>query len=266
MNFLIKGSNFVEKEGLLKVVGFGEKNLKYIGFDILKIKEGESFELFKKSCEIAIVILKGYCKVRAANQNFTKSIKRSNIFDENATAIYIPLNEKVIIDATKDTEIGVCYSKTNIQKELFIIEPDQIKSRTVGKDNYTRTVRDIIDIKSDTDKMLIGETLSENGNWSSFPPHKHDRDFPRIESKFEEIYHFRFQPTQGFAFQNIYTEDEKINEVLSIKDYDSVVIPKGYHPVVGCPGYKVYYLWILGGLKRDTYKLFEEEKHSWINS
>ncbi len=265
MKLLFKGSDYIKARGLSKIVT-GKNSLKYIGFDILRINKGESFELSKESCELVVIIFEGICKVRAVKKKFEKIIKRSSVFSEDATAIYVPLNEAIMLKAVEYTEIGICYSQTNIEKELYIVEPENVKNRIVGKGNYKRIVKDIIYGKFDADKLLIGETMSNDGNWSSFPPHKHDRDVEGKETRFEEVYHFRIQPIQGIALQNIYTEDRKISEAIVVENCDTVIIPKGYHPVVGYSGYMIYYLWILGGLKRDKFISFEEETHSWIDS
>ncbi|MCL4416304.1 MAG: 5-deoxy-glucuronate isomerase [Actinobacteria bacterium] len=265
MNLLVKSSNYVSREGIVNIVSSnGSSDLKYIGLDILKLEKGNSFSSIKNGIETAVAFSSNICSIELENVKYENIGWRDDIFEENATAVYIPSGEKFSIKALENIEAGICYAKSDKKKVPFLVKPENVRTREVGKDNYKRFVKDIIYDIHDVDKFIIGETISKNGNWSSFPPHKHDRDMLPIESKFEEIYLFRMYPSQGFAIQKIYTEDGGIDETYTIKDYDSVIIPRGYHPVVGCPGYKVYYFWILGGEKRE-YKLFEDEKHSWIN-
>ena len=114
MDLLIKSSQIIKEEGLFEIVSLGKSGLEHIGFDILKIKEGNIFKLKKEYCETVIIILKGHCKVRSINQDFNKIMKRSSVFNENASAIYIPLNEEVEIDAKSDTEIGIGYADIKI--------------------------------------------------------------------------------------------------------------------------------------------------------
>ncbi len=85
--------------------------------------------------------------------------------------------------------------------------------------------------------------------WSSFPPHKHDTSVPGVEAKMEEIYLFRINPEKGFGTQTIYKNGS--SSTFTIKDYDAVTIPWGYHPVSASPGTSLYYLWFLAGKNRE---------------
>jgi len=263
MNLLIKSDNYNIEEGIINIVPIKKSILKYIGFGILKLKKGNSYNLVEKNVETVAVILYGKCSIKLNKISNEYICYRNNIFEEKATAVYIPRNEEFIIKAIEDCEIALCYARSSKNKKPFIVNPRDIKERSIGSDNFKRIARDIISEDNDVDRLYLGETISVDGNWSSFPPHKHDRDAFPIESKLEEIYHFRFYPPQGFCIQRIYTKDLNIDETYLIRNYDSIIIPKGYHPVVGCPGYKLYYLWLLGGRKRQ-YMLYEDEEHAWI--
>ena len=97
---------------------------------------------------------------------------------------------------------------------------------------------------------MVGETLNPPGGWSSYPPHKHDVDDPPREAIYEEVYFFRIQPEGGFGIQRVYERREgadALNEVLVVEDGDTVIIPRGYHPVVAAPGYQLSYVWALRG-------------------
>ena len=85
--------------------------------------------------------------------------------------------------------------------------------------------------------MLVVEVITPGGHWSSYPPHKHDRDALPDKSYLEETYYHRLKPPQGFAFQRIYTEDGSLDEALTVKDGDVVLVPRGYHPVGAPHGY-----------------------------
>ena len=75
------------------------------------------------------------------------------------------------------------------------------------------------------------------GHWSSYPPHKHDRDALPEESFLEETYYHRVAPAHGFALQRVYTADRSLDETLAVGDRDSVLVPRGYHTVSAPPGY-----------------------------
>jgi 5-deoxy-glucuronate isomerase len=112
--------------------------------------------------------------------------------------------------------------------------------------------------------LIIGETFNPPGNWSSSPPHKHDRDDPPREEKFEEVYFYRLDPPQGFALQRVYSADGDLDVCYAVKHNDAVVLPRGYHPVVAAPGYRLYYLWVLAGQSRNPV-WSEDPAHSWIH-
>ncbi len=262
MNLFIKGNYGRIEEGIIKIAHLG-KHLKHIGFDLLRLKKGNHIDFKNENVETAVVLFKGKFSLIIEGEKFDDIPGRDNVFQEEASAAYIPLNTKFRIIAKQNMEAAICYGKASKTHKPFIIKPQDVRIKEVGKENYFRYVKDIIYDKHQVDNLKIGETVSFDGNWSSFPPHKHDRDRPPIESKLEEIFLFRIEPPKGFAVQKVYTEERDIDETYTMHDYDSVLIPRGYHPVVGFPGYKILYFWILGGEKR-YWKVFEDENHSWI--
>ena len=153
---------------------------------------------------------------------------------------------------------------TKIKKEPCLVTPDKVKERIVGKDNWQRTVYDVLCPEQvDCAHLLMGETINPSGNWSSYPPHKHDCDNLPTEAKLEEIYFFQVNPEQGFGFQRIYTHGDSVDETFTVTHNTLVVIPQGYHPVVAAPGYQLYYLWVLAGEKR-VLQPCDDPNHCWI--
>jgi 5-deoxy-glucuronate isomerase len=109
--------------------------------------------------------------------------------------------------------------------------------------------------------LLVGETFNEPGQWSSFPPHKHDGDDG--EPALEEVYYYRFDRPDGFGFQGLY-EANGYAEAVFLKHGSIVGIPRGYHPVCAAPGYRLYYLWALVGEPRQL-AMHEDPVHRWLN-
>ena len=108
---------------------------------------------------------------------------------------------------------------------------------------------------------MLGETINPPGNWSSYPPHKHDRHAPPEEVALEEVYYYRFKPEGGFGVQLIYDDHDERAQV--VRDGDVVAIPSGYHPVVAAPGYSLYYLWVMAGEGRELAPFFDP-RHVWV--
>jgi 5-deoxy-glucuronate isomerase len=125
-------------------------------------------------------------------------------------------------------------------------------------------VRNILpDASHDAESLLVVEVITPPGHWSSYPPHKHDRDALPQESQLEETYYHRLDPPQGFGFQRVYTDDRSLDETLCFGDRDVVLVPRGYHPVGAPHGYTLYYLNVMAGPRR-VWKFHNDPDHAWI--
>jgi 5-deoxy-glucuronate isomerase len=143
-----------------------------------------------------------------------------------------------------------------------IVTPDGVKVAARGRGHYTREVHNILVDDPHARRLMVGETFNPPGNWSSFPPHKHDgRDG---EPVLEEVYYYRVDPPQGFGQQMMYTADGEC-VTHTVRDGDAVLLPYGYHPVAAPPGYQLYYLWALAGERRNL-ALYEDPTHQWIHT
>ena len=113
------------------------------------------------------------------------------------------------------------------------------------------------------DSLLVTEVYTPQGNWSSYPSHRHDEDdFPRM-TYLEETYYHRLNPATGFSFQRVYTEDGEIDEAMAVKNHDLVLVPKGHHPCAAPYGYDLYYLNVMAGPRRN-WRFQNDPDHDWI--
>jgi len=167
------------------------------------------------------------------------------------------------LSAESDFEAAIAFVPGNGDGEIKLVPPSEVRTREVGRDNWFRYVYDVIDERIPAARLIMGETVNPPGNWSSYPPHKHDVDNLPQESDMEEVYYFKVDPVQGFGIQRIYTQDRSVDEAHIIENDTAVSIPEGYHPVVAGAGYKVYYLWVLAGEKR-VLKMNDDPAHAWI--
>jgi 5-deoxy-glucuronate isomerase len=144
-----------------------------------------------------------------------------------------------------------------------VIGPDKVTQEVRGKGSNTRHVTNILPETEPADSLLVVEVLTPAGNTSSYPPHKHDKnDLPR-ESLLEETYYHRLNPSQGFGFQRVYTDDRSLDEAMAVENGDVVLVPKGYHPTATCHGYDLYYLNVMAGPVR-TWKFHNAKEHEWL--
>jgi len=189
------------------------------------------------------------------------SVSRANVFDERATALYLPPGRTLVVTADTALEAILVSTPAPPGGEPAIVSAAQIEPQARGKASYSRDVHNIFVTDTHVRRLMVGETFNPPGNWSSFPPHKHDGK--NGEPVLEEVYHFRVDPAQGFGHQTLYTEDGE-NVTHTVKDGDAVLLPYGYHPVSAPPGYRLYYLWAMAGAERRL-ALYEDPAHSWIH-
>jgi 5-deoxy-glucuronate isomerase len=133
-----------------------------------------------------------------------------------------------------------------------------------GKGANTRFVNNIaMEGRDVADSLLVTEVFTPPGNWSSYPSHRHDEDdFPRM-TFLEESYYHRVNPEQGFAIQRVYTEDGSLDETMTVKNHDVVLVPRGHHPCAAPYGYELYYLNVMAGPLRK-WRFENDPDHNWI--
>ncbi len=145
-----------------------------------------------------------------------------------------------------------------------IVTPADHRVADVGSGNWARQVRTILGPEHAAGRLIVGETVNPPGNWSSYPPHKHDEDNPPHEVQLEEVYYFKFDPPGGFGVQLRYDgKGDPADEVFVVRDGDVAIIKSGYHPVVGAPGYAFYYLWVMAGHGRRMAPALDP-RHAWV--
>jgi 5-deoxy-glucuronate isomerase len=144
-----------------------------------------------------------------------------------------------------------------------MIEPSAMNRYTRGQGLNSRQVCDILPESAPAEHLLVVEVTTPSGHSSSYPPHKHDCDNAPAESALEETYYHRLNPSQGFAFQRVYTDDRSIDESMAVEDNDVFIVPRGYHPVVVPYGYDSYYLNVMAGPQRNWY-FKNDPMHEWM--
>lgn len=254
------------QDGFGLIVDPKAAGLEYLRFGLLRLASGNWAGSTSRDEEAVAVILSGACTVRADGQgnSIEEAIRREGVFSGKPTAAYLPSNCRFEIAASQPTQVAVCWSAhAEGAGQIALVRPDDVSTRMVGDHVWKRKIYDILGSNVPAKRLLVGETFNEPGNWSSYPPHKHDVDAMPDEVKQEEVYHFRVNPPQGFGFQRIYTADGSLDQAFAIRDGDTVVIPRGYHPVAAAPGYSVYYLWMIAGSER-VMRPRDDPAHAWV--
>jgi 5-deoxy-glucuronate isomerase len=222
-------------------------------------RAGATHILHTQDQETVIDVLSGTCAMTLARSTERSAYEvvgqRSSPFDGPPTMVYIPRGMDVTITCTAAPLHAVLVSvPSRSDTAPALITPEDVSAAPFGRNNWQRSVYPSVGLDVQADRIMMGETHTPSGNWSSYPPHKHDEDNPPEEVLSEEIYHFLIDPPHGFGMQRLWTapgHPEPINEAYPLRDGDTVAIPRGYHPTVVAPGFRMVTVWAYAGDERS---------------
>ncbi|MBP1041201.1 5-deoxy-glucuronate isomerase [Vagococcus sp. BWB3-3] len=239
--------------------------LAYIELKLIELTAGGSYQETLTEFECCAVILTGKATLTSGDQQFTDIGTRESVFDKVPTdSVYLPRESQFTVTSQTKAKVILCYSPTTVTKELTFIPAKDNTTEARGILNNQRLVHNILpDSSTIADRLLVVEVYTEGGNFSSYPPHKHDQDNLPEESLLEETYYHEINPPQGFVFQRVYTDDRSLDETMSVENGSVVAVPKGYHPVGVPDGYTSYYLNIMAGPVRK-WQFHNDPDHEWI--
>lgn len=234
----------------------------WMSFGVRRLQPGEEFQTATENDEAAFVILGGTCVVDWG-QGPVHAGKRKHVFDGLPYTLYAPSQCSVSFLAETVCEIAECRVPSTARSEPRLIAPSDVATSLRGGGNASRQIVDVISPSFPADKLMVIEVYTPGGNWSSYPPHKHDAHNPPFEVDLDEIYYYRIR-NEGFALQRLYGGEDGEDQTLKSVDGDAILVHSGYHTVVAGPGYDVYYLNFLAGSARAL--AVTEDHHAWIRS
>ena len=212
--------------------------------------------------------LRGGCDVTVDGQTFTLR-GRDSVFTRVTDFAYLPRDASVVLDGECELALPMARCTRRLEPKYGPAEDVPVEVR--GSGNATRQVTNfgVPGVWDHADKLSACELITPDGNWSSYPPHKHD-EASAHEVVNEEIYYFRIDGPNGFGLHRTYTldgtPDGGIDENVTIRDGDVFLIPRGYHgPCVAAPGYPMYYLNVLAGPADERSMAFcDDPAHTWV--
>jgi 5-deoxy-glucuronate isomerase len=234
-----------------------------MSFYVRRLLPGEVYKLDTGREEVACVLLGGTCRVDWG-EGETSIGKRRNVFDGLPYTVYLPAFTKACFIAEATCEIAECRVPSETRLKPQVITPNDVVSSLRGGGNNSRQIIDVLTPSFPADKLMVIEVYTPGGNWSSYPPHKHDTHNPPVEYALDEIYYYRVSRPEGFALQHLY-EGREQECTVKAQDGDAVLVHSGYHTVVAAPGYDVYYLNILAGSTRAM-AVTDDQRHAWVRS
>lgn len=236
----------------------------WMGFRVSRLLGGVRREWALEEEEMALVVLGGECTMDWGEGKQVVG-QRKTVFDGFPFTLYLPPGNRVSIAATTLCEFAECRVPSSARLEPKLIRPTDVVSSLRGGENSSRQIVDVIPPDFPADKLVVIEVYTPGGNWSSYPPHKHDIDNPPAEADLDEIYYYRMRDPNGYALQNLYNPVTQRDQVMKVHDGDAVLVRDGFHPVVAGPGYDTYYLNFLAGSSR-TLAVTEDPRHKWLRS
>ena len=223
----------------------------YLTFRTCDLAAEQKFSGDTAGNELCLVILGGRCSIESSVGSWRGVGERAHVFGGLPTALYLPIETRFSVLAETDCQIALCYSRAEIAFPAHLVTSEEVEVEIRGGGNATRQINHILKPEFHAQRLMVVEVFTPSGNWSSYPPHKHDVHDPPAEVDLEEVYYYKIDRPEGYAIQRIYTADRKLDATLIVRDSELVLVPEGYHPVVAAHGYTVYYLNALAGSARS---------------
>ncbi len=236
----------------------------HVGFEVLALAPGAVAERETGDRELCVVVVAGKVHVRSEHGDWRELGGRPDPWAGRPDAAYLPPDARVTVEAAGDgAEVGLCWAPApGGGGRARVLPGDEVEVETRGHGSQERSIHPILMADREAESLLVVEVLTPGGHWSSYPPHKHDRDDPPRETLLEETYYHRIAPERGFGLQRVYTDDRSLDESLAFGDRDCVLVPRGYHTVSAPPGYDLYYLNVMAGPTR-TWIFANDPDHEW---
>ena len=225
---------------------------KLLEFSRLVLAAGDSYAgTVPAGREILLVAIAGMARITVNGKQFPAVGGRANVFAGSPHSVYLPRGASYQVEALTPFDAAMPSAPSALDTEPYEIRPEQVKTGTWGTLNYTRNFREIL-VAPDgrpAASLIVGETLTPSGNWSTYPPHKHEQA-DGAEAFHEEMYYFRLSAPEGFGFLRHYGSAGEFDDTHIVRDNSLASMPLGYHTYAGAPGAQSYYLWFLAGDSR----------------
>jgi 5-deoxy-glucuronate isomerase len=244
-----------------------------IHFSVRHLRAGAVWSGLSRDEERCLVLLRGDFTVSWGGEAVRVG-PRADVFVGYPHAVYLPAGTPFRIAASAPCEIADCRAASTLTAGAEgasgvlrprVIGPADCGFEIRGGGNATRQIVDIVPPAFAADRLMLCEVYTPSGNWSSYPPHKHDADNPPREVDLEEIYYFRYADPNGYGFHRVYTD--RRDETVRVTHGDVVAVRDGYHPFVTAYGYDAYYLNVLAGTRRSMAAsddpMYAHFRHGW---
>ncbi len=236
---------------------------RYVSFSVHRLAPGETDDGHTGGEEVGLVLLSGRATVASDRGTWTGIGERMDVFSGLPWTVYLPPGTGYRITAETELEYARCGAPAERGVDAMLIGPGDVEVVDRGSGSARRRIHNILMGNRPGERLLLVEVLTPGGNWSSYPPHKHDTHRPPEETYLEEVYYHRVRPAGGFVLQRVYTDDRQLDVTIAACDGDAVLVPRGYHPVAAPPGYDSYYLNVMAGPARE-WRFWIDPEFRWL--
>ena len=243
----------------------------YLHFSVRRLPGGQTWEFDTAENELALVVLGGVGAVQSSRGSFPRLGRRPDVFSGMPYSLYLPRRMRFTVHAASPAlEIACAWCPTDQDHPPRLVAPAQVEIELRGGGNASRQINKMLPPGFDCQRLVAVEVYTPSGNWSSYPPHKHDlnlldKEGRLLEADLEEVYFYKFDRPEGYAYQRVYSGDGRLDELMLVHENQLVLVPEGYHPVVAAHGYNAYYLNFLAG-GYQSLAASDDPQFTWVKS
>jgi 5-deoxy-glucuronate isomerase len=258
----VNGSRLLLRAGTWEEATPALAGWSYLSFRVLRVAGRASLDTHEE--EIVVVPIAGDAVVNADGVA-SEVGGRAHAFAGVPHSLYLPRDTHAELEG--HAELALCGALAERRREVRPIAADEVQIDVRGAGNATRQISHIVKPDFPAERILVVEVYTPAGNWSSYPPHKHDEERGDVEAILEETYYFRTRPSQtgAFAVQRLYSPRHGVDLTETVRDGDLLLVPYGYHTTAAAHGYDLYYLNALAGDRR-TMQAADDPDLAWTRA
>jgi len=240
----------------------------FSGLRVLALPAGGAHAFGSGEDELIVLPLAGGCEVTVDGERHRLD-GRAGVFTEVTDFVYVPRDARVEIASAQGGRFALPSARAARRLEPRRVAAEDVPIELRGAGQASRQVNNFCSPEAfPADRLIAVEVLTPAGNWSSYPPHKHDEDIPGVEVALEEVYYYEVA-RDGFGYQRVYTSgpQREIDVCAEVRSGDAIVMPHGYHgPSMAAPGYDLYYLNVMAGPGERAWRFRDDPEHAWIRA
>ena len=242
----------------------------FSGLRILVLPAGGAHAFDTGADELLVLPLAGSCSVTCDDERFALE-GRDDVFSQLTDFAYVPRGARLEIASQAGGRFALPAARASRRLDARYGPAGDVAVELRGAGQASRQVNNFCSPDAfDADRLIAVEVLTPAGNWSSYPPHKHDEERSGQETALEEIYYFEVADGPsgpGFGYQRCYGSGpgREIDVLAEVHSGDAVLLPHGYHgPSMAAPGYNLYYLNVMAGAGERAWRFQDDPEHAWI--